>query len=67
MMPFLYTILVAATLVSSCNHPSAEDGHTIPMTNNPQITRDQTEWTPPATEPWWKVFVYETIKENCAR
>jgi hypothetical protein len=62
MIPFLYTILAATTLVSCYGHHSVEKGSAIPMTNNPQITRDQREWIPPATDPWWKV--YETIKEN---
>ena len=57
---FLYTILL---LSNSCSHHSTEND-TVPVTNNPQYTGEIREWEPAESDPWWKGFFYNTLKNS---
>jgi hypothetical protein len=58
---FGFFFLILGVFQSCCR----QNFEGMPITNNPEIIGYNEEWKPDTNEPWWKVSLYETLK-NCS-
>jgi hypothetical protein len=53
---------VLPVVFASCCHQDIKES-SKPLTNNPEIIGYKEEWQPDPDEAWWKVCIYETLKD----